>query len=154
MSAKAVINQGVWYVARENFKTHKLEYLDNERDLFYVEGVVGYTSKAEALVRVDKFVGDKSYMFIVGPQYGRYKITEARPAQRQSLNTQLLRFEYLDKVATPETVDELRRMLRDFALAQGVWQFSNIPKTKAFVGLLEKHGSLTDKELAWLVYDV
>lgn len=148
-----LINQRAWYVARENYKNHTVEYLDDKRDVFYVEGVQGYPTKAEAQMRADNFQGDKRGVFLIGPNYGRYNLTDNRANPRKSFNVQLTRLQLMDRVATPETVDELRQMIRDFALTHGVWCMSNISLTRDLLTLVRKYNAITDAELVNLVYD-
>lgn len=152
------LNQKAWFVARENFKNHTVEYLDDQHDVFYIKGVKGYATKTEAHERVDRYKGDTRGLFIVGPKYGRYNITDQRPDARHRQNTHLLRFEIMDRMieregASAEVVEELRGLLKNFALTNGILCFSNLQKTKDFLNLLKKYNVLTKDELRKALYD-
>lgn len=155
MSKGYIINQRGWFVARENFKTHKLEYLHHKTDHWYLEGCQGYGCKAEALERADRYQGEDCYMFIIGPSYGRYRISSKRESQRsvQPLNTRLARLMLMDRVATEDDVPELKRLLREFVMSHGVWCFSSQRKAREFIMMIGKYDVLTDAELARLMYE-
>lgn len=152
-------HQGAWYVAREDFKNHRVEYLDNDRDLFYVEGVLGYPNRGEANARALKFEGDKRQLFLIGPSYGRYRLANHSKMQalHQPKNTQLARFLMVDRIlekeSSPELIDELRANMRDFALTHGVWKFSNQMKTRDFLRLCRKYNALTEFDLVRMIYE-
>ena len=55
----------VWLIARYDLKGD-VEYLDNDQDLFYRIGVVGYVTKKEALDRLRKYEGVKDKLWIQG----------------------------------------------------------------------------------------
>ena len=156
MTEKFVYNQAAWFVARDNFKNHTIEYLDNERDVFYVEGVTGYTTKEEARERAERYKGDVRGLFIMGPKYGRYRILDARRPGRKPKNIQLARFEMFDRMnernPTPEAAEELRSMIRSFIKEEGIWCMSNLPKTRDLVSLILKYQVLTDAELVKVIY--
>ena len=152
------INQKAWFVARENYAKHVVEYLDDIKDSFLVRGVPGYATKQEAHERVERFKGDHRGLFIIGPKYGRYHLGGKRSPQRPHKNTQLARFEILDRIAEREgaregEIESLRGILKDFVLTHGIWSFSNIQKTKDFLHLCRKYNVLIDAELARVVYD-
>ena len=153
------INQKAWYVARVNFKTHKVEYLDNDRDVFYCEGVKGYATKAEAHQRADRYQGDLRNVFIQGPNYGRYRLEDRRSMYQKSFNTTLARFKIMDRFVFQATENqdelaaELRKMLHDFAISNGIWQFSGLSKMKDFIDLCSKYGALSDAEMVRLIYE-
>lgn len=152
------VNQRVWFVARENYVKHVVEYLDDVKDSFLIQGVPGYATKQEAHKRVDRYKGDKRGLFLIGPKYGRYHLGDKRSAQRRHHNTQLARFEILDRIAEREgardnEIESLRSILKDFVLTHGVWSFSNIQKTKDFLHLCRKYNALSDAELRKAVYE-
>ena len=153
------VNQNAWFVARENYKDRTIEYLDNDRDLFYASGVLGFTTKIEAHDRADRYKGDKRGVFIMGPSYGRYRLTDARRTQRIPRNTTLNRFEIFDRLYTretpsPEVIEEFRVMLRDFALTYGLLCFSNVAKCKTFVSLCKKYNALSETDMVKVLYEV
>lgn len=149
------INQKAWFVARDNFKNHTIEYLDHDRDVFYLEGVAGYATKAEAYQRLDKYRGSLIGVFVQGPNYGRYSIQSRSVLVHQSFNTFICRLQIMDKMVAQDKGDaeELRRTLHDFAIAEGIWSFSGLPKMKEFLMLCCKYDALSEKELARLIYD-
>ena len=152
------VNQRAWFVARENYAKHVVEYLDDLEDSFLIEGVGGYATKEEAHKRVDRYKGDKRGLFLIGPKYGRYHLGDKRPAQKNHLNTKLARFEILDRIAEREgardnEIESLRRLLKEFVIANGIWSFSNQQKTKDFLHLCRKYNALSDAELRKAVYE-
>ena len=153
------INQKAWYVARVNFKTHKVEYLDNDRDIFYCEGVKGYATKAEAHQRADRYQGDLRNVFIQGPYYGRYRLDDRRSMYQKSFNTTLARFKIMDRFVFQATENqdelaaELRKMLHDFAIINGIRQLSSLSKMEDFIELCSKYGALGDAEMVRLIYE-
>lgn len=73
-------------------------------------------------------------------------------------NTKLARFEILDRIAEREgardnEIESLRRLLKEFVIANGIWSFSNQQKTKDFLHLCRKYNALSDAELRKAVYE-
>lgn len=151
------INQKAWYVCRDNFANNSIEYLDNDADVF-VKHALGYPTKAEAQERADKYQFDKKGMFLQGPLYGRYRISDTRIIRKKSFNTELCRFEIMDKMVQ-QSIDkttkglEMKETLRRFVYQEGVWNFTGLAKLQRFLYLCKKYEAFTDKELASIIYD-
>ncbi len=149
----------VWLIARYDLKGD-VEYLDNNQDLFYRVGVVGYVTKKEALDRLRKYKGSRDKLWIQGPHGGYYSATDSRRTRyvNQSHNSQVARFVLMDKSIIQnnnrsELVEEMRQLLNRFALEHGLWSFSGLAKMKQFLELCKKYNALSDSELRRAIYD-
>lgn len=67
-------NKHGWRVGRVHQETKRIEYLDNDRDVFYFEGVTGFKSRDELVARMTKYKDDKRGLFIESPRMTRYKL--------------------------------------------------------------------------------
>lgn len=62
-----------WRVGRIHM-TGRVEYLDNDRDVFYFEGVKGFKTRDELIIRMTRYKDDRRGLFIESPRHTRYKL--------------------------------------------------------------------------------
>lgn len=121
----------MWHIVRKNPISKEIEFLDQDRDLFYLVGAGGYESKRAALMRANKYQGnDKIYLLDARGSLRAIKIRDHMSIADQ--------FEHLlDMEATMKTSedpqvkaelrDELRVWTRQFVIDHGLW---SLPKNR------------------------
>ena len=153
------INQKFWFICRENKTNHTIEFLADAEDNFYLEGGTGYATKAEAQMRVDRYKGDLSCIFIQGPNFGRYRVETRKQEYKKSLNTHLARLRIIEKTMQQDLenqqihLEKLRQDIRDLAYANGLWGFSGLPKMREFISLAREYNVFSDTELRKFIYE-
>lgn len=140
----------MWHIVRKNPISKEIEFLDQDRDLFYLAGVEGYESKKAALIRANKYKGnDKIYLLDA-----RGSLRSIKVRDHMSIAD---RFEHLlDMEATMKTSedpqvkaelrDEFFNWVRMFIIDHGLWSLS-LKKTKMLFEIITEHDIMSPQYL-------
>lgn len=131
------------------------EYLDHNEDKFDPTPKFGFASKAEALVRAQKYVGDER-LRIVSPGGVGYGVPMSkRPNPNYQFNELITREAHIRFETDPNKLfvmmNDFKSLMRAFIGNEGLWCLSSVLHTKRLFELITTYNIITPTELAELV---